>query len=273
MKGKKNMKKNAMSGLEIQNFYEMDTKEYDIDQNQEFLALFEIFRNYDRDFNKEKIKHFMEKIVCFYEFKYPNEMFNGTSQDSEEYKRMLEITKLMDVKQLEFRIHHDAKGVLINDYWDYFKIEIKRDETKYPYRNKEEYYFRVKEGIVKSNFPSFKKEIAFENEKTTPEEFYSILEQSDKVMDYSELKRILEAKHYTNLMKKKILELTALKMLYSENTLPIYAYPRIKYFIKEFNETYDIDLDCQRIDEIMNIDYQTTDIDTLKRKLNSKKHD
>ena len=52
MKGKKNMKKNAMSGLEIQNFYEMDTKEYDIDQNQEFLALFEIFRNYDRDFNK-----------------------------------------------------------------------------------------------------------------------------------------------------------------------------------------------------------------------------
>ena len=74
-------------------------------------------------------------------------------------------------------------------------------------------------------------------------------------------------------MKKKILELTALKMLYSENTLPIYAYPRIKYFIKEFNETYDIDLDCQRIDEIMNIDYQTTDIDTLKRKLNSKKHD
>ena len=67
MKGKKNMKKNAMSGLEIQNFYEMDTKEYDIDQNQEFLALFEIFRNYDRDFNKEKIKHLNILMKCLTE--------------------------------------------------------------------------------------------------------------------------------------------------------------------------------------------------------------
>ena len=41
-----------MTGLEIENFYALDTKEYNIDQNQEFIALFEKFRNYNRDFNK-----------------------------------------------------------------------------------------------------------------------------------------------------------------------------------------------------------------------------
>lgn len=191
---------NTMTGLEIQNFYKLDTEEYDLDKNQEFLAILEIFRNYNRDFNKGKIKHFMEDIIRFYEFKYPNEMFDGTSQDLEEYKRMLEITKLMDVKQLEFRIHHDAKAVLINDYNDYFKIEINRENDIYPFFT----LIHIKQGILNSyDLDSIKKYIPLNKKKITPEEFYSILEQTDMEIDYSALKRLLEEKHYTNLMRKK----------------------------------------------------------------------
>ncbi len=257
-----------MTGLEIENFYALDTKEYNIDQNQEFIALFEKFRNYNRDFNKGKIKCFMEDIVRFYEFKYPNEMFDGTPEYTEEYKQMLEITKLMDVKQLEFRIHHDARTVLVNDYEDYFKIEINRDTDIYPFFT----LIHIEQGILNVyDLDSIKKYILLKKKKITPEEFYAILEQSNIEMDYSALKRLLDEKHFTNLIRKKILELTALKMLYSENTLPIYAYPRIKCFIKEFNEAYGLTLDCQKIDEIMALNYKNKDINAIKRELFIKK--
>ena len=66
----------------------------------------------------------------------------------------------------------------------------------------------------------------------------------------------MDAHNYNLLLRKKMIELTALQILYSSKTLPIYSYYRAKEFIKDFNEEYDLNIDSSYLDEIMDIDYQ-----------------
>ena len=44
-------------------------------------------------------------------------------------------------------------------------------------------------------------------------------------------------------------------MIYSDNSSPIYNYPRAKSFIIMFNKEYKLNMTCDEIDEIMNRDY------------------
>ena len=47
----------------------------------------------------------------------------------------------------------------------------------------------------------------------------------------------------------------ALKLLYSETTIPERGYKRAKRFIDEFNKELNINLSTKEIDEIINRDY------------------
>ena len=56
-------------------------------------------------------------------------------------------------------------------------------------------------------------------------------------------------------LRHRILQLVALKLLYSRNTIPERGYERAKRFINEFNKKLDLTLSTEQIDEIINRDY------------------
>ena len=56
-------------------------------------------------------------------------------------------------------------------------------------------------------------------------------------------------------LRHRILQLVALKLLYSRNTIPERGYERAKRFINEFNKELDVKLTTKQIDEIVNKDY------------------
>ena len=79
--------------------------------------------------------------------------------------------------------------------------------------------------------------------------------KSIKFIDYNELIETILDRELRLSIRKEILELAALKMLYSKNTIPEYGYERAKRFIKEMNKKLNANLTTDRIDEIMNKDY------------------
>ena len=79
--------------------------------------------------------------------------------------------------------------------------------------------------------------------------------QKDK-WDYSILEEIVENHNMDLMLRKKILQLVALKLLYSKNTIPERGYERAKRFISEFNKHIpELKLSTNRIDDIMKPDY------------------
>ena len=56
-------------------------------------------------------------------------------------------------------------------------------------------------------------------------------------------------------LRHRILQLVALKLLYSKNTFPERGYERAKRFINEFNKNLCLTLSTEEIDEIMYRDY------------------
>ena len=56
-------------------------------------------------------------------------------------------------------------------------------------------------------------------------------------------------------LRDRILQLVALKLLYSRNTIPERGYERSKKFINEFNKELNLTLSTEEIDEIMRRNY------------------
>ena len=56
-------------------------------------------------------------------------------------------------------------------------------------------------------------------------------------------------------LRHRILQLVALKLLYSRNTIPERGYERAKRFINEFNKKLGLTLSAEQIDEIIHRDY------------------
>ena len=89
-------------------------------------------------------------------------------------------------------------------------------------------------------------------------------------IDYSELqKRIQDHKNSVGL-RNKVLELVMLNLLYSKNALPENGYIRAKRFMRMFNKEYNLDLNMEKLDEIMGVDYSNTE--DVKQKIKERKN-
>ncbi|MCI8574878.1 MAG: hypothetical protein HFI09_00220 [Bacilli bacterium] len=242
-----------MTGLEMKKFYELDQHEYELKENKEIQMMYEYFKKYNSDFDLDSMTHLMNKIINFYEFKFPNELYDGSvNKDSASFQNMLTITSLLDLDQLESRIHHDDRQFLKCEYWDHVTLE----STNNKHYSAQTHYIRIKNGFINPyDLRSLTENLINQDKATTPEELWALLSTKSKNVDYSELTKLLEYHNINVALRKRILELTALKMLYSGNTLPIYGYKRAKHLIKEFNEGYNLNLDDSKIDRIMFRDY------------------
>lgn len=74
-------------------------------------------------------------------------------------------------------------------------------------------------------------------------------------LDFTELKESIYNHNCDMELRHRILQLVALKLLYSRNTIPERGYERAKRFINEFNKKLDLTLSTEQIDEIISRDY------------------
>lgn len=74
-------------------------------------------------------------------------------------------------------------------------------------------------------------------------------------LDFTELKESVYDHNCDMELRHRILQLVALKLLYSRNTIPERGYERSKRFINEFNKKLGLALSTEQIDEIIHRDY------------------
>ena len=74
-------------------------------------------------------------------------------------------------------------------------------------------------------------------------------------LDFTELKESVYDHNCDMELRHRILQLVALKLLYSRNTIPERGYERAKRFINEFNKKLGLTLSAEQIDEIIHRDY------------------
>lgn len=261
------------------NFYKQDLKEYQIGDNKEFLILLRnmVTEGYNNIYKLEELQEIIDNIVIWYELKYPErELDKGTRYL--EFENIESIKYYMDFKQLMYRMSSKSIDLIKNRYrsnlWGQYpnmgiSFEIKGKKLDATVRSD----FRTGYIVSKDLF-----NIGLEEENITLEE---LLEKLEKIktqdIDYSNLKRVINNHNYDNKLRKEILNLAALKLLYSRNTIPEKGYERAKNFITEFNaELPDLNLTMDYIDEIMNRNYNLDpsinyNLDENKVKKNIKK--
>ena len=74
-------------------------------------------------------------------------------------------------------------------------------------------------------------------------------------LDFTELKESVYDHDCDMELRHRVLQLVALKLLYSKNTIPERGYERAKRFINEFNKKLNLTLSTEEIDEAIGRDY------------------
>lgn len=94
------------------------------------------------------------------------------------------------------------------------------------------------------------------DESISLDELLSIFsEKYSDELDFTELKESVYDHKSDMELRYRVLQLAALKLLYSKNTIPERGYKRAKRFINEFNKELNLTLSTEEIDEVMHRDY------------------
>lgn len=244
-----------MTGLEIENFYFLDKKEYELKSNNEIIDLYQYS---SKIINLEQMTCLMNILVAFFEFKLPNIIFYESSQTSD-FNKTIEISKKLDINQLKYRLDHDYNMFLEISLGRTIQL---RKETSNILESKMTFLQIENDGTIKNNELEMLKNFnyIYDIEKIkNMYDLYHYLETLSNKVDYSELEETIIKHKYDILLRNKFLELTMLKILYSENSLPNYSKERVKSFVRMINKEYDSHLQLDKIESIMNIDYSSVE--------------
>lgn len=266
-----------MLGIEWENFEKLDKKEYIIKKNPKFLSQYREMKkkNFATILNLDEIQSLIDSITRFYEFKYPSQMLDKASwvslEEDQELRSCIELSKLLDIKQLQYRLSHDQLRFLECSYGGIITLNRKtnfRDGIMVPSR----YVHIDSEGRIDEYDVMFLKESEFLDDTIrfgNVEELYEICQKHDQLIDYHELEKFI-GNHKSNIhLRDETLNLVLLSLLYANGELPSKGYARAKSFMRMFNREYDVNLNMKRLDDIMSIDY--SDTEGVKRLLKSRK--
>ena len=267
-----------MTIAEAERFYKSDKKKYNILDNKEFLKWFngQIKEGYHSYVDVEEMQSLIDHIVNWYEIKYPErelEKREGVIHlDFEDIERM---SKHMSIRQLLYRLPHkelclieadyrstggglktlyDEKGNTIG-YKPVLFMSLKNKEfDPLNYDSLWELFITAdaKTGVIES---THRFEELVTTEEITLVNLLGVLKGKLREIDTTKLEECLYDHACDIELRNRLLQLTALKMVYSKNTIPERGYERAKRFIAEFNKKLELDLDTKEIDEIMNRDY------------------
>lgn len=247
-----------MTGIEIENFYNADSKEYVLSMNEEFKNLLKVLEekdNYTPIISVLEMQDLMSRIVSFYEFKYPDNMFYQLRCIDSFDKVIADVAKKLDFYQLKYRISHDQCQFLDCNYGQCLTIKKNKAKLWEPSMtflnvnsdgtfDKFDLNRLVEDGFVDSV-----------NEDTTIDELYGKLFASSKELEYDSITEAVVRHKDSIIVRNEILKLIPLNMIYSDSSLPEYGIVRAKSFIRSFNKEYELDLNLDKVLEIMDKDY------------------
>lgn len=269
---------------ETKKFYLLDEKKYDIKNNKELLLWLEeaIGNGYNSFININDMQKLVDYIASWYEIKYPEREIrirDGIIHDGVEdmIKPMIKLSRIMNIKQLMYRLPTVQLRLMLCNYrTDIVKtIEIhdkNGDITGYKYR--------ISMQIVKKNFDNdsylelpdillcadaFSGEVCklndeldnyIGNKNIKIDELLTLFkEKYSNDLDFTALEECIYNHNCDTELRNKILQLAALKLLYSRNTTPERGYERAKRLINEFNKKLKLHLTTDEIDELISGEY------------------
>lgn len=256
-----------MTIAEAEKFYKNDKREYEICKNKEFLKWFnkEIKHGYCAFTNTTQLQHIIDTITNWYEFKYPeNELEYYEGVFNTQFEQIKSLSKNMSFDQLMYRLPHKELCLIECGYrsygWGcdniYMSIKNKQPNTNYDLNYIDSFLLRANPDTGKVEIDYYIKRITNKTDITL-EALLKIFEKEQKEnWDYTSLKETVYNHNVDLELRKRILELVSLKLLYSENTIPERGFIRAQRFISEFNKHIpNLDLPINKINEEMKRDY------------------
>ena len=267
-----------MTIAEAERFYKADKKKYNILDNKEFLKWFNeiIKKGYHSYMDLEELQSLIDHITYWYEIKYPERELEKQEgiihMDFEDIER---ISKHMDFRQLLYRLPHkelllmeseyrstggglqakyDEKGNKIGEKTVLFMSLKNKAFDPFDYDSLSEVFVTAdtKTGMIE---PTYFFQETFTKDEVDLRALYSVLKDVLPEIDTTNLEQCLYDHSCDIELRNRILELAALKMVYSSNTIPERGYERAKRFIGEVNKKLDLTLTTDEIDDIMARDY------------------
>lgn len=263
-----------MLGIEWENFQKLDKKEYIVKRNSKFVSQFNAMqkKNFSTILSLNEIQDLIDKITYFYEFKYPSQMLNNVGwvspKEDSELGMCIETSKLLDIRQLQYRLRHDQLRFLECGYGGV--ITLTKDN---PYGFSYNKFVHIDSVGMADDLDIWElKESGFLEDIEqieSIEDLYRVFQGNKKKIDYRDVERQVLNHRDSIRLRKETLNLVMLSLLYANGELPANGYARAKSFMRMFNKEYSTDLNMNRLDDIMSIDYKNTK--EVKRLLKSRK--
>lgn len=268
-----------MTIKEAINFYNNNKKEYVLNKNKEFLKWYnnEIKNGYHPFAEISHLQNVIDIITSWYEFKYPErelERYEGAFYSS--FEQIRSLSKNMSFDQLMFRLPHNELCLVECGYrstgWGYdnifmsIKNKIPNENYDLNYIDKFLLYANPDTGKVETDY-YIKKITALTD--LTLDELLEIFEKHwKKNWDYTTLKESVHDHNVDLVLRKKILELASLKLLYSENTIPERGLIRAQRFIAEFNKHIpNLNLTTNKIEELIDSSHSYASVKKYEMKI------
>lgn len=266
-----------MTIQELTNFYKQDNNLYELNTNENFLKYLnaKIKEGYNFNFTIEELQELIDYIVNWYEIKYPEKelaYYNGIKNSK--FSDIKSLSKAMNIDQLLYRLTSNQLKLLESGYQANGSYQI-------PIENKEKTTYKIQTIVLitRKNLTNYSNDLSYFflkidyltgrvldidelDEYISPknlnlEQLYLILKNKfNQEFDLSNIENCIKNHEFTIELRDKILQLTAIKLLYSKNTIPLYGYIRAKRFIGEFNKKLNLTLSSNEIDELTNKDYR-----------------
>lgn len=267
---------------QAERFYKNDDKKYSISKNKELLIWLKksINNGYNLFFSIDDLQKLVDNLTNWYEIKYPErelEYYEGTRY--REFKDIKSLSNIMNLEQLFYRLPHKQLCLMKCNYRsngggirDIFNkngqiigakkvlfMPIERKEIKssgFSYGNQLPQfllYADIDSGEVNIDY-NIKKYV--DKEEITLDGLLDVFNEKWKnELDFTKL-NICVYNHNCDIeLRNRILQLVALKLLYSKETIPERGYERAKRFINEFNKKLGFNLNSNEIDRIVKKDY------------------
>ncbi len=276
-----------MTIAQARKFYEQDQREYNLEENKEFLSWFKdkIKNDYYPFIEIEELQELINNITYWYEIKYPEREFEfDEGIKNLDFKSITPLSKSMNIYQLMYRLSDDQLCLINGEYRSncggirniynggskavdqkaVLYIVIKQINNNYNANG-------INNNLIICAYPngeviindSLKKYV--DKERINLDELLSLFEEKySHNLDFSVLKADVDDHNCDLELRKRILQLIALKLLYSQNTTPGRGYKRAKKFIDEFNKELHLNLSSEKIDNIINTNIEIEKSDSEK---------
>ena len=265
-----------MTGEEMKNFYKEDERLYDLKENKKFLIMFNhlIDEGYSLFIGIDEMQDLIDRLFTWYEIKYPEREFDFyDGKLTSDFVTKKELSDLMNINQLFFRLSDNQIKLLEGNYrtismkeYPIYEEGKKIGVSKKVYfkinRNENDiYYNKHKDFIISADAVSGKVDTDYETDKyitgnvTIDDIYRKFKEEYTDRLEFEVLEKAVNNKYIDNYLRDSILELVALKLIYSKKTTPERGYIRAKRFIDEFNSRLGLNLTYEEINRVMNKDY------------------